>query len=556
MAELDILPDRKAELQKRQAKGVNKQALRCPWRREYFQDLLWQFHPPHGCTTTAHQQALAKYCKWAALKSFGSARSQPMKSWISPLTWGYIQLVAPLRRTMHAAFGLANSLQDEEAEMRTRLDAIGKLLKAAIRKLVTSYRLLLAWDRHEWIQQRAGEAQQAKEANDTRSCFAIARSLGAGKPKPLQVIGMKDGRRSGSELERKERWQEHFAEVFHGSIARLDTLSPCGGNASHPACPDIDVSAPTLQAAIARSKDDKGMGRDELPNEVLKAGGAPLACKLSTLAKQVVDLEQWPAEWQGGRVVDIFKHKGSPLDCDAYRGILLAAHMMKVVLSQLLRPLAPVVDAHLPLEQMGAVASRGTDFGTHLVTSFQEAVAVKGWSSGLLFVDLTKAFDRVLRELLFGFPISGKDNPRQYLQNLGVAEEQASWICDWIEEKGPLFAQWGGAPKADAAAVQLARWRMAGLCGPLLGHFVPPRGATRLRLWPSGVQQRLLHSYSDGQRCACSGRPYITVDVCRIISALVDGLPPCPCDCQGHAPTSGWQGSRTRAHDSGGHIFC
>ena len=171
-------------------------------------------------------------------------------------------------------------------------------------------------------------------------------------------------------------------------------------------------------------------------------------------------------------------------------------------------------------------------------------------------MDLTKAFDRVLRELLFGFPISGKDNPRQYLQNLGVAEEQASWICDWIEEKGPLFTQWGVHPKL----TQL-------LCNLHDGAWLAYADLCSVILCPRGGRQ------------GCGSGPLVFNSVYSIATAMVrdtlareghtsqwtsaeSSLPwwtvshPAPCDCQGHAPASGWQGSRTRAHDSGGHIFC
>ena len=44
----------------------------------------------------------------------------------------------------------------------------------------------------------------------------------------------------------------------------------------------------------------------------------------SELATEIADTEQWPKEFQGGRV-KLFK--GRPLNCDDYRGILLASHL-------------------------------------------------------------------------------------------------------------------------------------------------------------------------------------------------------------------------------------
>ena len=46
----------------------------------------------------------------------------------------------------------------------------------------------------------------------------------------------------------------------------------------------------------------------------------------------------------------------------------------------------------------------------------------------MLFLDLQKAFDRVIRELVFNFPESEKTNPKEYLIGLGVSDSSATWI--------------------------------------------------------------------------------------------------------------------------------
>ena len=119
-----------------------------------------------------------------------------------------------------------------------------------------------------------------------------------------------------------------------------------------------------MEESIARCRRHKATGRDLLSNEVMQAGGRPMAELASELAMKIADTEQWPKEFQGGLVTELFK-TSSPLDCDDYRGILLASHLAKLVLDQFLKPIKPVYDAKIPVVQMGAVSKRGTDFGTH-----------------------------------------------------------------------------------------------------------------------------------------------------------------------------------------------
>ena len=77
------------------------------------------------------------------------------------------------------------------------------------------------------------------------------------------------------------------------------------------------------------------------------------------------------------------------------------------------------------------------------------------WSIAVVYVDLVKAFDRLVRELVMGWPEDGKsrDDRVAYLVGLGVAQEVAIEIVDTVEREGCAFAQMG----APDSVTQLAR---------------------------------------------------------------------------------------------------
>jgi hypothetical protein len=239
---------------------------------------------------------------------------------------------------------------------------------------------------------------------------------------------------------------------FRGSVVERDKLQ-AGGTGTHPDCDEIDVGASALAAAIAKTKSNKGMGRDAIQNELLKVGGEALACRLSDLAQRVAREESWPIEWKGGRIIDLFKHKGSPFLCDSYREILLASRMMKVVLVQIMKPLTPVVELRLPAEQLGGVRKRGTDFGIYIISSFLEAAGVEGWSAGVLYVDLVEAFDTVLRELIFGSPLLSSSSGLEW-RGLKPFGSSSGW------ERKTTFSVSGMSTQNHPAPLQLARRRV------------------------------------------------------------------------------------------------
>ena len=83
----------------------------------------------------------------------------------------------------------------------------------------------------------------------------------------------------------------------------------------------------------------------------------------------------------------------------------------------------PIYNREMPTEHFGATTGRGTDFATHVVRTFLDMCMALSLSFFILFIDLVKAFDRVVRELVLGIPDDVTD-PLQYLVGLGLEMDQ------------------------------------------------------------------------------------------------------------------------------------
>ena len=88
----------------------------------------------------------------------------------------------------------------------------------------------------------------------------------------------------------------------------------------------------------------------------------------------------------------------------------------------------------------------GTALASHVARSFLAVAAVWGWSTFVLLLDLTKAFDKVLRELVLGWPEgfsgdqAGKDD---HLRKAGGKEAYIDKVRDMIDEARPALLQAG-----------------------------------------------------------------------------------------------------------------
>jgi hypothetical protein len=149
------------------------------------------------------------------------------------------------------------------------------------------------------------------------------------------------------------------------------------------------------------------------------------------------------------------RKKGPTTICDNSRGILLADHSGKGLTALIKNKLDPDYTANIPSNQYGAVALKGTDFASHVVRSAISHASRVGASILVLFLDLVKAFDKAIRQLVYGWGPVVPPDPVAELVALGVTPKAAAWMARYIEQKGHVLEQWGADPKAVELAQSL-----------------------------------------------------------------------------------------------------
>jgi hypothetical protein len=97
----------------------------------------------------------------------------------------------------------------------------------------------------------------------------------------------------------------------------------------------------------------------------------------------------------------LHKGKGSKEDCNNYRGISLMAHRGKILEIMILNRLQPALKHVIPINQFGFTTGVGTPDA--ILISRVVGIGAEKEQTGLVrcYVDLTKAYDKVNRELLW-----------------------------------------------------------------------------------------------------------------------------------------------------------
>ena len=106
----------------------------------------------------------------------------------------------------------------------------------------------------------------------------------------------------------------------------------------------------------------------------------------------------------------------------------------------------PLYNFKVSLSQCGAVPGRGADLAAHAARSMLAYASQISWSVCRLFIDLSKAFDKIVRELLVSWtdhlPAS-REVRVNYPTSMSVPGNDASHIHDYLKENGCLLEQCG-----------------------------------------------------------------------------------------------------------------
>ena len=158
-------------------------------------------------------------------------------------------------------------------------------------------------------------------------------------------------------------------------------------------------------AAVVRSlPNNKAPGISSVPNSVLKMMGEPLIMALRVLTQAYLDQEQYPAVFKVARVVALKKPGKSDYQAvKAQRLIALLETVRKVIEAIIARYLRDIAEANNLLleQQIGVRRGRSTDTALALLLGqIRIAWENPGAVATVLFLNVSRAFDRVLRERL------------------------------------------------------------------------------------------------------------------------------------------------------------
>ena len=251
--------------------------------------------------------------------------------------------------------------------------------------------------RETWIEERCQEIDDSLGKNNSKKAYQLVKNLTSSKQGRTTTIQDKNGKHLTEEKDILNRWTEYCSELYnHKAKGDPEVLKhpPMTNTHSHP------ILREEVEAAVKSLKPGKSAGVDNIPAELLQAGGETMIDVLLNICNKIWQTGEWPTPWTQSLVITLPK-KGNLLQCQNYRTISLISHASKVILKILLNRLTPQAETIIAGEQAGCRPGRSTTEQIFSLRILCERYRQHQQDLFHVFVDFKKAFDRVWHAALW-----------------------------------------------------------------------------------------------------------------------------------------------------------
>lgn len=233
--------------------------------------------------------------------------------------------------------------------------------------------------------------------------FQLADVFRLRRPEPLKGLKANSGELLTNDNENTARREEHHSETLSATL--VDAIAEecpytqpvCENNSWWPTVDDVLEFILSLDGKCA-------LGPDGISATYLKLAPETFACQVHALIIESIKTERAPLGSVGlDCATFIAKERGSSLDCDQYRGLSVTKHVAKIFTGLLYQNIEVPHLKGVDLDQYRATAGQCGAYAAHTLRTFLEVMVGQGTCYFALFLDLSKAFDFAIREVLGGW---------------------------------------------------------------------------------------------------------------------------------------------------------
>ena len=203
--------------------------------------------------------------------------------------------------------------------------------------------------KEDWIGAQCEEIETCLNKNNSKRAYQLVKDLASEKQGRSSTIQDKSRKCLTEEKEILSRWTDYYSELYNYETFGDNAVLDC----SQPPNEDLQpILREEAEIAVASLKKGKSDGVDNIPAELVQAGGEIMIDVLIEICNRIWRTEEWPTPWTQSLIITLPK-KGNLQLCQSYRTISLISHSSKVVLKVILNRLKPQAEEIIAEEHAG-----------------------------------------------------------------------------------------------------------------------------------------------------------------------------------------------------------
>ena len=186
--------------------------------------------------------------------------------------------------------------------------------------------------------------------NNSKRAYQLVEDLTTVKQGRANTVQDSQRKCLTEEREILNRWTEYCTDLYNHKANIDPSVLDCRQTDTEDDPPPI--LRKEVEAAVRSLKKGKSSGVDNIPAELVQAGGEDVITALTTFCNKICQTGEWQTPWTQSLVIKLPK-KGNLQQCQNYGTISLISHPSKVMLKIILNKLKPQAEKIIAEEQAG-----------------------------------------------------------------------------------------------------------------------------------------------------------------------------------------------------------
>ena len=173
--------------------------------------------------------------------------------------------------------------------------------------------------------------------NNSKRAYQLVKDLTTVKQGKATTVQNCSGKCLREERQILNQWKEYCSELDNYKANGDQSVLNCTQTDTED---DHPILRREVEAAVKSLKKGKSAGVDNIPAELVQAGGEDVITTLTMICNKIWQTGEWPTPWTQSLVITLPK-KGNLQQCQNYRTISLISHQSEVTLKIILKRLKP-----------------------------------------------------------------------------------------------------------------------------------------------------------------------------------------------------------------------